>query len=135
MKPISWFGIIALFIAVTILTVVFVPGDSPLFVFRFVFGFVFVLFLPGYLLVEILFRGENRLDSVEKAVLSVALSFGVTGIVGLFLGLSPVGMASTLTVSVIVITLGLAVVAFVRKMMEARKPQVQNAEAKASSEK
>ena len=125
-KPSGWFGIIVLFTVVTMLTVYLVPSDSPLFVFRYVFSFVFVMVLPGYCLVTILFTRENKLDWVEKAVLSVALSFGVTGIMGLFLGLSPIGLTFTpITVSISVITLVLAAVAFVRKSMELRKPQVQ----------
>ena len=126
MKPVHWFGIVALFTVVTMLTVYFVPSDSPFFIFRYVFGFVFVMILPGYCLVTILFTKENKLDWVEKAVLSVALSFGVTGIMGLFLGLSPIGLTFTpITVSISVVTLVLAAVAFVRKSMELRKPQVQ----------
>ncbi len=94
MKPAGWFGIIVLFTVVTMLTVYFVPGDSPFFIFRYVFSFVFIMILPGYCLVTFV-HGGNKLDLVEKAVLSVALSFGVTGIVGLFLGLSPIGLLFT----------------------------------------
>ena len=129
MKPSGWFGIIVLFTVVTMLTVYLVPSDSPLFVFRYVFSFVFVMVLPGYCLVTILFTKENRLDGVEKAVLSVALSFGVTGIMGLFLGLSPIGLTFTpITVSISVVTLVLAAVAFVRKRMETRKLPAQTTE-------
>ena len=67
---------------------------------RYVFGFVFIAFLPGYCLVNILFLGKNRIDFVEQLVLSVALSFGLTGLVGLFLGLSPIKFEFTpITVS------------------------------------
>jgi len=128
-KPSGWFGIIVLFTVVTMLTVYLVPSDSPLFVFRYVFSFVFVMVLPGYCLVTILFTKENRLDWVEKAVLSVALSFGVTGIMGLFLGLSPIGLTFTpITVSLSTLTLVLAVIAFVRKRMETRKLPAQTTE-------
>ena len=128
-KPSGWFGIIVLFTVVTMLTVYLVPSDSPLFVFRYVFSFVFVMVLPGYCLVTILFTKENKLDWVEKAVLSVALSFGVTGIMGLFLGLSPIGLTFTpITVSISVVTLALAAVAFVRKRMETRKLPAQTTE-------
>ena len=49
-------------------------------------------FVPGYCLVNILFLGKNKIDFVEQLVLSVALSFGLIGLVGLFLGLSPIGI-------------------------------------------
>jgi uncharacterized membrane protein len=106
-----------------------VPGDSPLYAIRYVLGFVFVVFLPGYCLVNILFLGKNRLDPVETMVLSVALSFGVAGLVGLFLGLSPIGIAFTsITVSLGVIVLILAVVAYVRKTRENATSQPQPTE-------
>jgi uncharacterized membrane protein len=88
-------------------------------VLRYAFGFVFVAFLPGYCLVNALFTGRSKVDSVEKAVLSVALSFGLDGLVGLFLGLSPIGINFTsITVSLSAIVLVFAVAAFVRMSRE-----------------
>ncbi len=128
-KPARWLEIIVLFTLLTMVIVYFVPGDSPLFVVRYVLGFVFVLFLPGYCLVNILFIGADRLDPVEMAVLSVALSFGIAGLVGLFLGLSPIGMDFTsIIISLNAIVLGLAVVAFVRKNKEQKATQAQTVE-------
>jgi uncharacterized membrane protein len=98
------------------LIVYLVPVESPLVVFRYVFGFVFVTFLPGYCLVSVLFLKENKLDLIEETVLSVALSFGLGGLAGLFLGLSPIGINfASITVSLSAIVLVLAVVAFMRK--------------------
>ena len=126
MKPALWLEIIVLYTVLTMVTVYFVSGDSPLFVIRYVLGFVFVAFLPGYCLVNILFIGVNRIDSVENVVLSVALSFGIIGLVGLFLGLSPIGIGDTsITVSLSAIVLGLAAVAFVRKSREPKAIQPQ----------
>lgn len=124
MKPPSWFGIIVLYTVLTLLFVYFIPKDSPFSVFSYVFGFIFVAVVPGYCLVSLLFH-EGKLDLVEKAVLSVALSFSIAGVSGLFLGLSPIGMTTTsLTVSLGSIVLVLAFLAFIRK----RKFQVQSAE-------
>jgi uncharacterized membrane protein len=132
-KPARWLEIIVLFTLLTMVIVFFVPGDSTLFVVRYVLGFVFVLFLPGYCLVNILFIGADRLDPVEIAVLSVALSFGIAGLVGLFLGLSPIGMDFTpIIISLNVIVLGLAVVAFVRKNKEPKAIQAQTVEQRSS---
>ena len=119
MKPARWLEIIVLYTVLTMLTVYLVSGNSPLFVIRYLLGFVFVAFLPGYCLVNILFIGVNRIDLVENLVLSVALSFGITGLVGLFLGLSTIGINFTsITVSLSAIVLGLGLVAFVRKKRE-----------------
>ena len=129
MKPALWLEIIVLYTVLTMVTVYFVSGDSPLFVIRYVLGFVFVAFLPGYCLVNILFIGMNRIDPVENVVLSVALSFGITGLAGLFLVLSPIGINFTsITVSLSAIVLGLAAVAFVRKSREPKAIQPQTVE-------
>jgi len=114
-----WFGIIVLFTVLTMLVVYVVPVDSPLAVIRWVFGFVFVVSMPGYCLVNVLFSGKNKLDMIEATVLSVALSFGIAGIVGLFLGLSPIGITfEPITVSLSGIVLVLAAVAFIRKLKQ-----------------
>lgn len=117
MKSQQWFGIIVLFTVLTMLFVYFVPVDSPVAVFRYVFSFIFVVFLPGYCLVSVLFLKGNKLDLIEETVLSVAMSFGLAGLSGLFLGLSPIGIGFTsITVSLSAITLVLAALAFIRKL-------------------
>ncbi|MCW4046440.1 MAG: DUF1616 domain-containing protein [Candidatus Bathyarchaeota archaeon] len=127
MEPTHWFEIITLFTVLTILIVYFVPSDSPFFIIRYVFSFVFIAFLPGYCLVNILFTKKNRLDVVENSVLSVALSFGVAGLLGLFLGLSPIGINFTsITYSLTLIVLVLSAIAFIVKRRELKEPQVQS---------
>jgi uncharacterized membrane protein len=126
-KPTSWFGIIVLYTFLTLLFVYFIPNDSPLSVFTGVFGFIFVAVVPGYCLVSLLFQ-EGKLDLVEKAVLSVALSFSIAGVSGLFLGLSPIGMTTTsLTISLSSIVVVLAFLAFIRKR-KLRQLQVSSTE-------
>ena len=116
MKSHKWLGIIVLFTVLTMVTVYIAPDDSPLVVFRWVFGFIFVAFLPGYCLVNALFVKKDKLDLIEETVLSVALSFGLAGLAGLFLGLSPIGINfASITVSLNAIVLILAFVAFLRK--------------------
>jgi len=122
-KPLRWFEIVVGFIVLTLLVTYLIPSgslsDSPLVVFRYVFAFIFIVFLPGYCLVDILFLGKNRLDIVEKFVLSVALSFGLTGLIGLFLGLSPIGLNfESITISLSITVLALAVIALVQKRRE-----------------
>jgi uncharacterized membrane protein len=116
-KPHYWFAVIVLFTALTLLFSVVIPGDSAFSVFSYVFGFVFVAVVPGYCLVNVLFSTrENKLDLVEMVVLSVALSFSIVGLSGLFLGLSPIGMSFTsIRVSLSGVVLVLAAVAFFRK--------------------
>ena len=115
MKHSTWFIIIALYTVFTLLFVYFIPNYSPFSVLTNIFGFVFVAIVPGYCLVNLLFKDGN-LDIIEKAVLSVALSFSIAGMSGLFLGLSPIGMTTaSLTISLSVIVIVLAFLALIRK--------------------
>ncbi len=97
----------------------FIPNNSEFSIIlipRYVSSFIFIAFLPGYCLVNILFLGKNNIDFVEQLVLSIALSFGLTGLVGLFLGLSPIGINFTsITVSLTLLVLVLGSIALVSK--------------------
>jgi uncharacterized membrane protein len=126
LKPLRWLEIVLLFTVISLLTVYFVPSDSVVAGVRYVLGFTFVVFLPGYCLVNVLFLGKNRLDLIESLVLSIALSFGLTGLIGLFLGLSPIGINFTsITVSLGVTVLALALIGYVRRSKEKDLPVLQ----------
>jgi uncharacterized membrane protein len=121
-----WYEIVVSFSLLAILFAEAVRVYSQLFVLSYFFGFVFVAFVPGYCLVMILFP-KNQLDLAEEAVLSIALSFSLAGLTGLFLGLSPIGISLTsATVSLGAIALVLATVAFLRRKRnkELREPEV-----------
>jgi uncharacterized membrane protein len=125
LKPIRWLAIVLAFTVLTLLVTYFVQTE-PWINIRYVLSFVFVVFLPGYCLVNILFLGKNRIDLIELLVLSIALSFGLAGLFGLFLGLSPVGLNfSSITISLGILVAALAVVAFVRKSKEKELPVLQ----------
>jgi uncharacterized membrane protein len=128
-KPANWFGIIVLYTVLTILFVCVIPSDSPFLIFNYVFGFIFVAVVPGYCLVNLLFATkENKLDLVEEAVLSVALSFSIVGLSGLFLGLSPIGISFTsIRLSLSLTVLVFAFAAFLRKR-KLREFQAQSTE-------
>ena len=125
MKHVSWFGIIVLYTVITLLFIYFIPNDSPFSIFTSLFGFIFVTVIPGYCLVNLVFK-EGKLDIVEKAVLSVALSFSIAGMSGLFLGLSPIGMTTaSLTISLSIIVVVLAFLALIRKtkLVQTQNPE------------
>jgi uncharacterized membrane protein len=125
LKPIRWLAIILTFTVLTLLATYLIQTE-PLIYIRYVLSFVFVVFLPGYCLVNILFLGKNKIDLIESLVLSIALSFGLAGLIGLFLGLSPLGMTFTsITVSLGVTAVALAVIAFIRKSKEKTLPVLQ----------
>jgi uncharacterized membrane protein len=129
LKPLKWLAIILIFTALTLLVTYLLPVPSGSefsynLIPRYIFSFIFISFVPGYCIVKILFIGKNALDLIEELVLSVALSFGLTGLLGLFLGLSPIGITFTsVTVSLSVLVLVLSSIAFIRKL---REPDVQS---------
>jgi uncharacterized membrane protein len=124
MNPLRWFEIILLITALTMACTYLIPADSIVAPIRYAFGVFFVFLVPGNCLVNILFRKRNKIDIIEEAVLSVALSFGITGIVGLFLGLSPIGINFTsITVSLSGITLALAASAYILKTRDQTHPE------------
>jgi len=124
LKPLKWLAIILIFTALTLLVTYLLPVPNDVefsynLIPRYIFSFTFIAFIPGYCLVNILFTGKNKLDLIEELVLSVALSFGLTGLLGLFLGLSPIGINFTsVTVSLSLMVLALAVIAYMRKLRE-----------------
>ena len=77
-------------------------------------------------MINILFTGKSKLEFIEQLVLSVALSFGLDGLVGLFLGLSPIGIKFTsITVSLSAVVLIFASAGLVKKL---REPHMQSPE-------
>jgi hypothetical protein len=100
----------------TLLVVYALPDDFPLVVFRWVLGSVFVLFIPGYVAVEALFPKGRELDGIERLALSVGLSLALVPLVGLLLNYTPWGIRlDPIMVSLTILTIGLALVAFVRR--------------------
>jgi len=125
LKPTRWLALVLLFTVLTLLATYLVQSE-PLIYIRYALSFVFIVFLPGYCLVNILFLGKNHIDLIESLVLSIALSFGLAGLTGLFLGLSPIGINfQSITVTLGAIVVALAVIAFVRKSKEKRLPELQ----------
>jgi uncharacterized membrane protein len=124
MKPLRWLEIIILITGLTILATCLIPPESMLGYLRSALVIIFVCLIPGNCLVNILFRNKDKIDLIEKVVLSVALSFGITGIIGLFLGLTPIGLNFTsITISLSSITLILSITAFILKNKDIKQQQ------------
>ena len=116
MQPVKWFSIIVLYTVAVLLCFYLIPSMSGLLFLRYFFGFTFVVFVPGYCFINLLFD-EGKLDIVETLVLSVALSFSLVGISALFIGLSPIGLrVDSIVLSLSGIVVVCAVLAFLRKM-------------------
>jgi len=87
----AWFWGITALVALT-LVVVFTVNSSFLLYLRYVLGGVFVLFLPGFLLVSALYPRNGELDSLERVALSIGLSLALVPLIGLVLNYTPWGI-------------------------------------------
>ena len=87
-----WFYATVFTALVTVLVVYTLPTDLPFVAVRWVFGAVFVLFIPGYVTVEALFPKGRELDGIERFALSVGLSLALVPLIGLLLNYTPWGI-------------------------------------------
>ncbi|MBU4547338.1 MAG: DUF1616 domain-containing protein [Euryarchaeota archaeon] len=113
----------------TIFTI-FIPylNESPL---RTALGLLFVLFIPGYVLVSALFPKKDDLDGIERLALSFGLSLAVSPLIGLALNYTPWGIRLTpIVISLTLFTLLMGLVALFRRARlnknEVFQPQILN---------
>ena len=89
-------------------------GDISVYA-RYLFGSIFVLFLPGYSFIKALFP-VKEIDNVERAALSIGMSLAIVAINALILNYTPWGISTNpLTLSLLGITLTLSTIAIVRE--------------------
>ena len=86
-----WFWAVTGLVAVTML-VVFTVDASWLLYARYVLGGIFVLFLPGYMLISVLYSRNEDLSGLERAALSIGLSLALAPLVALALNFTPWGI-------------------------------------------
>lgn len=88
----GWFwNTIGLTVA-AVLSIVFVPDIFPINILRWLFGSVFVLYLPGNTLIHVLFPTKESLGRLERFLLSVGLSIVLVSLIGLILNYTPLGI-------------------------------------------
>ena len=115
-----WYWI-TIFLAFAFATVITVASGSPYLYARVVLSAAFLLFLPGYAILKILFASELKiklaeksLDSTERIILCVGLSLAVTLMVGLILNYLPWGINLVpVTVSLITLTVAVSTIALI----------------------
>jgi uncharacterized membrane protein len=86
-----WFWATTSLVTITIL-VVFTVNASTLLYVRYVLGSIFVLFLPGFLLLSALYPRKADMDGLEKVAISSGLSLAIVPLVGLALNYTPWGI-------------------------------------------
>jgi Protein of unknown function (DUF1616) len=126
-----WYWVtFAVVIAATASVFAIPEGAYPFVALRYVFGAIFILWLPGYAFIKALFptelpfRSPNRnLDMIERIVLSFGMSLALVPIVGLLLNYTPWGIRLTpITLSLTALTLAFATAAVVREYQLSRTP-------------
>jgi hypothetical protein len=99
-----------------ILSIYAIPADSSLGFSRWILGSIFVLFIPGYVTVQVLFPGSSDLNSIERFALSIGLSLAIIMFVGLLLNYTPWGIRlDPIVITLTILTIGLVLAGLVRK--------------------
>ena len=102
----------------TVVAVYTLPSQLPFVALRWALGLIFVLFVPGYVTLKVIFP-ERGLDTVERLALSVGLSLAIVPLVGLLLNFTPWGIRLTpIVASLFLLTTGLAGIALGRKYLQ-----------------
>ena len=114
-----WFFGILIISIITTIVIVFDLSNFPIIgtafiLIRFVFGSIFVLFIPGYSFIKVLFP-LKEIDIGERISLSIIISLALTAINVLILNYTPWGIKTIpLTIGLLGISIGLSTIALVR---------------------
>ncbi|MEM3070950.1 MAG: DUF1616 domain-containing protein, partial [Candidatus Bathyarchaeia archaeon] len=93
---------------ITIYTSPTIPQIAPI---RIILGSIFVLYLPGASLIELLYPKKEDLTQLERLALSIGLSLALVPLVGLILNYTPWGIrldpiVASLTILTTILSLG-----------------------------
>ncbi len=110
-----WFWSVTALTAAVVALVLKV-SNPPLIYVRYVMGSLFVLYMPGAMLIEALYPRGSDLKPLERLALSIGLSLAVVPLIGLILNYTPWGIRLVpILVSLSVFTEAMAAVALARK--------------------
>ena len=118
-----WFWALAVLVALTASTIYLLPQTPPYVYLRYVLGSFFILYLPGFTLIEALFperapiqTGTKELDNIERIALSAGMSLALVPLIGLGLNYTPWGIRlDPIFLSLSLLTVALAAAAVVRR--------------------
>ncbi len=112
----SWFYLLTGAVLGTLLSIYLLPDSLPWVAIRWILGSIFVLYLPGFVIVEALFPEKKELSGIERLALSLGLSLAVVPLLGLVLNYTPWGIRLTpVTITLSLTTLIVGFVATYRK--------------------
>lgn len=108
-----WFWILTSLVIITDI-LVYVASAPPMVYFRYIFGSLFMLYLPGSSFIELLYSNNHDLPQLERITLSIGLSLALVLLVGLALNYTPWGIRLVpiiLSLSLLTIIIGLGALA------------------------
>ena len=115
LSPLSlwfWEPVLAILLSMALL---FASSGLALY-FRFVFGGILVLFLPGYSLVGLIYSRKEELDYLSRMAFSFVMSLALAILVGLVLNYTPFGITLVaVALSLGALTIGLLFLTALRK--------------------
>ena len=111
-----WLWIVMLLIALSTATIYIFPQSAPYIYLRYAVGSLFVVYLPGYSLIEALYPKKDDLLPIVRLVLSIGLSLVLVPLVGLILNYTPWGIRlNPIFASHSLLTVALVCTAVIRK--------------------
>jgi hypothetical protein len=111
-----WF--VTAFVFLALFAIHLLPVEYPIVLGRWILGTVFVAYVPGHSLVQVLFPGADELDRVERLVYSLGLSVVLVMVVAILLNWSPYGIRlEPMTISLAAFTMVLAVTGAYRQYL------------------
>lgn len=111
-----WFWTIIVLVSLTLIIIYITSILPQLIALRYFLGTLYVLYLPGYVLVEALYPEERDLKPLERLALSIGLSLAIVPLIGLILNYTPWGIRlGPVLVSLAIYTFGISIVALIRK--------------------
>ena len=107
----TWFWLLILTLILTNISVYLFPQQPPFKYIRYITGSLFVLYLPGAALIELLYPRRGDLTQLERVALSIGLSLAIVPLIGLILNYTPWGIRldpiiTSLTLLTIILALG-----------------------------
>ena len=118
----GWFWSTFAVTALALIAVAYTPDLYPLNMIRWVLGSFFVLYLPGYTLLQLLFPKGREIDRLERFALSIGTSLAIVPLIGLILNYTPWGIRlAPITASLAAFTIIMAIAAATRKYFELQK--------------
>ena len=123
-KQAAWYWTTIILAAATAVIVFTIAQDAyPIVYMRSLLGTLFILFLPGFAFIKALFpsklhieTGSEKLDNIERLVLSIGMSLALVPITGLILNYTPWGITLTpITLSLLALTVIFASIALIRE--------------------